>query len=184
MQPLSSSISTFGDDLAVHLREVRAAYDRLDRGAVAQIRRCKHASELELEAIYWRLAAAFQAHYPALVRRLANVVLLFPYARHRDRKYFSMGRFLSRSLGERAGAELRFRRVLAAEDADDLAHRLRGLLRLSEATSNPVDWGVLGRDMLWFFAESDATRRRWAQDFYAPLPHTPDDELSVDLPIA
>jgi CRISPR type I-E-associated protein CasB/Cse2 len=49
-----------------------------------------------------------------------------------------------------------------------LDHRLRGILRLACGSGAPVDWGVLGVDILWFFAESGSVRRRWAQDFYAP----------------
>jgi hypothetical protein len=45
---------------------------------------------------------------------------------------------------------------------------LRGILRLAAGDHAPVDWGGLGTDVLWFFAESDSVRRRWAQDFYAP----------------
>jgi hypothetical protein len=45
---------------------------------------------------------------------------------------------------------------------------LRGILKLASGDHVPLDWGVLGTDILWFFAESDSVRRRWAQDFYAP----------------
>ena len=71
---------------------------------------------------------------------------------------------------DRIGAALRFRRLLSCRDRerDELDHRLRGVLRLACADKAPVDWGVLGVDILWFFAESDSVRRRWAQDFYAP----------------
>jgi CRISPR type I-E-associated protein CasB/Cse2 len=46
---------------------------------------------------------------------------------------------------------------------------LRRVLRLACADKTPVDWGVLGVDILRFFADSDNVRRTWAQDFYAPI---------------
>ena len=47
-------------------------------------------------------------------------------------------------------------------------------MRLACGNRDPVDWGVLGTDMLWFFAESGSVRRRWAQDFYAPIQTRPE----------
>lgn len=184
MQAPNPLAPSHGDELAEQLRAVRDRYDQLSRGPVAQLRRCKSASELELEAAYWRVAGDFGQHHPRLARHLAQVVLLFPYARQRTSAAFSVGQFLRRSLGDQGGATLRFRRVLGAESRDELTHRLRGLLRLTAATGSPLDWGVLGRDMLWFFAESDATRRRWAQDFYAPVAREAITAPSTDLPIA
>jgi CRISPR type I-E-associated protein CasB/Cse2 len=75
---------------------------------------------------------------------------------------------LRTQLGDSDGATLRFRRLLDSRDPDDLDHRLRGIVRLAAGDHTPLDWGVFGTDILWFFAESDSVRRRWAQDFYAP----------------
>jgi CRISPR type I-E-associated protein CasB/Cse2 len=160
-----------GDDLAATVRAVRARYDKLERGQVAQLRRCRSAADLELEGGYWRVvgsAAKGAAHH------LAHVVLLFPYAAQGGGAKFSMGRFLHRYLGDGSGATLRVRRLLACETRDELDHRLRAILRFTSAAGGRVDWGVLGRDILWFLAESEATRRRWAQDFYAPIGAAPD----------
>lgn len=182
MQRSSTTAPDHGQQLVAGIRAVRARYDKLERGQVAQLRRCRSASDLELEATYWRVAGDFAKGSPNLSRHLAHVVLLFPYASHRTKTGFSVGRFLREKLGDKAGANLRFRRVLSVESRDDLDHRLRALLRLTAAGGAPVDWGILGRDMLWFLAESDATRRRWAQDFYAPMARETSVEPSVDLP--
>jgi CRISPR type I-E-associated protein CasB/Cse2 len=148
------------------LRAVRMRYDALERGKTAQIRRCRTADDIALEGTYWRIGEALaRAEW-----HLPHVVLLFPLARHatRERERFSFGRYLRKHLGDSDGATLRFRRLLDSSERDDLDHRLRGVLRLAAGDHAPLDWGVLGTDILWFFAESDIVRRRWAQDFYAP----------------
>jgi CRISPR type I-E-associated protein CasB/Cse2 len=148
------------------LRAVRGRYDQLDRGKTAQIRRCRTADDVALEGAYWRIGGAL-AHTQ---RNLPHVVLLFPLASHASNpgRRFSFGRYLRTQLGDSDGATLRFRRLLDSRDPDDLDHRLRGIVRLAAGDHTPLDWGVFGTDILWFFAESDSVRRRWAQDFYAP----------------
>jgi CRISPR type I-E-associated protein CasB/Cse2 len=178
MQP--SSVD-HGQQLVGNIRAARSRYDGLERGQKAQLRRCRSAADVELEATYWRVVGDFSKNHPNLARYLAHVVLLFPYASHKTRTSFAFGRFLRDHLGDKTGANLRFRRILGVESRDELDHRLRGLLRLTASGKAPVDWGVLGRDILWFFAESDFTRRRWAQDFYAPMARVSSGEPSASL---
>ena len=151
--------------LADAIRAVRGRYDQLERGKTATIRRCRTADEVALEGMYWRIGANL-AHEQ---RHLTHVVLLFPSVPHARRDTFSFGRYLRNQLGDGDGAALRVRRLLDCRDREELDHRLRGVLKLAAGDRTPVDWGVLGTDILWFFAESDAVRRRWAQDFYAPI---------------
>jgi CRISPR type I-E-associated protein CasB/Cse2 len=161
---VSDPVTNRASQLCASLRSLRRAYDALPRGDVAVLRRCRTSDDVAVEGAFWRIARSVtprQAH-------LAHVVLLFPFAGHSEREGFSFGRLLHRELGDDAGAALRFRRVVESRDRDELDHRLRGLLRLACGGGAPVDWGVLGVDILWFFAESGAVRRRWAQDFYAP----------------
>jgi CRISPR type I-E-associated protein CasB/Cse2 len=181
MQPNSPLVPGHGEQLAASIRDVRARYDQLERGPVAQLRRCRFASDLELEASYWRVAGDFSTSSPKFARHLSHVVLLFPYAGQHAKAGGAFGRFLRDQLGDKPGAALRFRRLLSVESRDDLDHQLRGLLRLAAGTGARVDWGGLGRDILWFFAESDNTRRRWAQEFYAPMARDASTELSTDL---
>jgi CRISPR type I-E-associated protein CasB/Cse2 len=152
------------NELATELRKVRVRYDALDRGQTAPLRRCRTAGDVGLESMFWRVAGPL-----ADAANLAHVVLLFPLAAHRTDVRFSFGRFLRGRLPDTDGAKLRFRRLLDSRDRDELDHRLRAMLRLTCADGASIDWGQLGRDILWFFAESDNVRRRWAQDFYAPL---------------
>ena len=152
-------------ELRADLHAVRQRYDQLDRGEIAKLRRCRTADDIAIEGAYWRTGgplAQQQIHLP-------HVVLLFSLAPQTSADRFSFGDFLRRQLGEGDGAKLRFRRLLDSRDRNDLDHRLRGLLRLASSDRAPVDWGSLGVDILWFFAESGAVRRRWAQDFYAPM---------------
>ncbi len=146
------------------IRGARARYDQLARGQTAVLRRCRTASEVALEGTFWRVAGALGREQ----RQLPQVVLLFPLASHSGREKFSFGGYLRRQLPDGDGSTLRFRRLLDSRDSDELSHRLRGILKLAGRDSATVDWGALGLDILWFFAESDDVRRRWAQDFYAP----------------
>jgi CRISPR type I-E-associated protein CasB/Cse2 len=151
------------------LRELRGRYDALKRGRTAAIRHCKTAEDLVLEPVYWQVAGPVA--YDRRGHDLPHVVLLFPLAPQLRGgiERFSFGRFLRRQLGDKDGAALRFRRLMASADLPDLDHRLRGVLRLACGLGAPVDWGVLGADILWFFHEGAYVRRRWAQDFYAPI---------------
>jgi CRISPR type I-E-associated protein CasB/Cse2 len=156
------------DQLQEDLREVRRRYDALRRGRTAPIRHCKTAADVALQGVYWHVGGDL-----ARDKRfdLAHVVLLFPLAPQArpSSATFSFGRFLRRKLGDGDGAALRFRRLIASADREELDHRLRGVLRLACADKTPVDWGNLGADILWLLAENSTVRRRWAQDFYAPL---------------
>lgn len=148
------------------IRQVRNRYDALERGRTAAIRRCKDADDVVLEAAFWHVGAELAR----AERYLPHVVLLFPVVSHKTQVRFSFGRYLRTQLGDGDGANLRFRRLLDSRDRDELSHRLRAVLRLAGGSGAPVDWGVLGADILWFFAASESVKRRWAQDFYAPLP--------------
>jgi CRISPR type I-E-associated protein CasB/Cse2 len=157
--------SPYDDPMRAAVRAVRIEYDKLSRGQKAALRRCRSEDEVALEGVYWRLGGAL-AHQR---RHLTGVVLLFPLASHATNERFSFGRYLRTAIGETDAAALRFRRLLDCRDRDELTHRLRGILKLASRDRAPVDWGSLGSDILSFFNESGAVRRRWAQDFYAPL---------------
>jgi CRISPR type I-E-associated protein CasB/Cse2 len=159
------------------VRTVRSRFDHLERGKIASLRRCRTAAEIVLEGVYWQVVDSLGREQV----NLSHVVLLFPLARHRTSESFSFGGFLRKQLGDSDGGTLRFRRVLDSRDRDELDHRMRGLLRLAARDGAAVDWGILGTDILWFFADSDRVRRRWAQDFYAPSSVTPGKPDIADL---
>ena len=165
MTEIQAATTRRAKDLVDAIRGVRARYDRLDRGQTAPLRRCRTADDVALEGAFWRIGEALAREQ----RHLSHVVLLFPVVPHITRDRFSFGRYLRAHLGERDSNALRFRRLLDSRDRDELDHRLRAILKLAAGDGSHVDWGILGKDMLWFFAESDDVRRRWAQDFYAPI---------------
>lgn len=154
------------EDLRAQVRDARARYDALRRGETAVLRRSRTATDIALEPVFWRIGGALAQSRNAF----SHVALHFPLAAQRRSQSlaFSFGRFLRGQLGDKDGPKLRMRRLLACRDRDELDHRLRAILRLACADGARVDWGVLGVDILWYFAESDTVRRRWAQDFYAP----------------
>ena len=165
MKPASTSGGA--DGLVADVRAVRARYDRLAPPEVAALRRCRTAADVVLDGTYWRIGgklAERQTH-------LAHVILLFPHARHDESRRFAMGTFLRRTLGDEAGAQRRFRRLLDSRERDELDRRLGSVLRLACSGGRGVDWGVLGRDILSFFAEGDDVKRRWARTFYT-VAHT------------
>ena len=154
--------STSKEDHYRELRAVRARYDALPAGDRAILRRCKTEDDVRLEGAYWRVVGDARG----VEHALATAVLLFPLAPHKTMNSFSFGRFLKQHLtSSEEGAALRVRRVVQAE-RDELAHRLRGLLRLSANGTHAVDWGVLGSDLVYF---GDRVRRTWTQDFFAPV---------------
>jgi CRISPR system Cascade subunit CasB len=153
------------------VRAVRKSYDALSRGDRATLRRASSGDEMQLEGAFWRLAG----YVPQSFRpRLASVVACFPAGPQlRHPGGFRVGSFLRReSKGTgppKASDALLFRRLLASEGLDQLTHEMRRVLTRLDA---PVDWGVLGCDMVYW---GDSVRRRWAQDFYAPLKEASDE---------
>lgn len=152
------------DRLRGRLRDARMRYDQLSQGHCAHIRRCKTASDLLVEGSYWRIGGAL-AHEE---QYLPHVVLLFPFASHVRHDRFSFGCYLHAHLGNPGGATFRFRRLLDSRDGPELDRQLRAIMRLVTRARAPVDWGVVGTDILDFYVKRNEVRRRWAQDFYAP----------------
>lgn len=154
------------------LRLVRRTYDALGPGEQAILRRCRTADEVLLEGAFWRVV---RSATPEVRSRLAPVVACFPGAKQLRAANggFRTGTFLRRLVPAkstlRAQDSLRFRQLVECRDRDELVHRLRRVLTHLAA---PVDWGVLGPDIYYW---GDGVRRRWTQDFYAPLKHEETD---------
>jgi CRISPR type I-E-associated protein CasB/Cse2 len=151
------------------IRGVRRAYDGgLAPGDRAVLRRCRDRDDVLLEGAFWQVVAGVTAQ-----RRpsLATTVLLFAAApQRRSTGRFRTGAFLRAALypGKRsvkAAEATRFRQLLQSRDESELAHRMRRLLAHADA---PVDWGVLGHDLVRW-QPAGLICRAWSQDFYAPL---------------
>ena len=141
-------------------RQLRTNYDRLSNGDKAVLRRCQSVDDVLLEGAFWRSTAGISPGSVAPLRWLAQLVLLFGTAEQlRTRQSpFRFGRFLARH----GIKEIRIRQLIHCRDPDELTARTGRLLRHVEA---PVEWGVLGRDLRYFFS-SDQARQRWTQDYF------------------
>ena len=159
---------------ATAIRRVRALYDgeHFGAGYKAILRRCARAGDVLEEGAFWYLVSA--AGIPVSeADAFAPIVLAFPAAKHGARSGFSLGRYLRRAIYDDAKEKelpqraTRFRQLLAVRDGerDELGRKLRRLLQQAyQKTEAPVDWGIVGADVLYW---GDAVRRRWASDFFA-----------------
>jgi len=156
------------DQLTVEqARDVRKSYDGLLPEERAALARCPDAQTIMMDRAFWKVAGST----PDDVRlRVAHLVACFPAAGQvAEPARFRAGAFLRSVL--HPGAETvdvaqatRYRQLVQARDVDELVHRIRRIL--TEA-KQPVDWGVLGRDM---FHWSDKVRKVWDKDFYGTPP--------------
>lgn len=147
-------------------RALRAGYDALPPGAKATLRRCATADELRTEGVFWRLVD--DARVPQEARfNMAFLAGCFDTAKA---GHNSFARWVRRTAydevkpGDLPARSLRFRRLLAAGDRDELVHHLRALLKHgSQKSKDGVDWGELGSDIYFW---GDVVRRRWAEQFF------------------
>lgn len=143
-----------------------------DRGALARLRRATSLAEvLAEEASFdlWRRLPT-DRRQPKRLPRMAVVAHVLAYVRE-DRSQGENGRPLRaiEAVG-RCSAEdahsailkpLRFRRLLAAREDDELMRDMRRLVALADGRINVGDLGA----SLFFW--NDATRTRWAFNYYA-----------------
>lgn len=155
-----------------------------DRAALARLRRAGTVAEGMAEEathdLFGRLGhSCFDArHFP----RAAVVAMVLAHVRA-DPKPGEKGRrpTAARTVGRTSMGDpdsalmkpLRFRRLLACRDDEDLAREMRRLVALAGET---VDVGDLARSILYW---NDATRARWAFDYYAPGRPAPDTSATT-----
>jgi CRISPR type I-E-associated protein CasB/Cse2 len=150
-------------------RDVRNRYEKLGPGPCAVLRRCATREELHQEGWFWRLMSDVDATDRGW---LAQLVVCFPSAGHREDDRFDLGAHVRRriygdvKLDDLVKRGIAFRRLLAARDREDLTHQIRRVLLRAAQPREPrgaVDWGVVGADLKFW---SDGVRRRWATGFY------------------
>jgi CRISPR system Cascade subunit CasB len=133
---------------------------RADR---ADLCRCRGESDVALVPSFYRLVSALrEPGYNPSLHRLATVAGVLAHVR-RDADD-AMGRAMSRSHG--AGpvlSEARFRRLLAAEDRQDLYSQLVRCVRLLGNSAPLLD---LANAAYWW---NEAVRKRWAYDYYSDV---------------
>jgi CRISPR type I-E-associated protein CasB/Cse2 len=173
----------------------RAERGNLSRGDIATLKRCAVPADARMEGVFWALArpvidgrcrfiddeAARERAEHTVAEALSVVLCAYGRAPSAAQSK-SFGRWLYEGLSEKrvpaAGAAMRFRQLVAARTADELAHRLRTMITFVGA---PLDWATLTEDVIaWASSERqrDATLRKWAQDFYTTGERDDGDERS------
>lgn len=156
-----------------------------DRAALARLRRAGTVAEGMAEeathALYDRLGYGRLDPRRLRFPRVAVVAMVLAHVRA-DAKADERGRPTAArtvgraSLGDPDSARmkpLRFRRLLACRDDEDLAREMRRLVALAGET---VDVGDLARSILYW---NDDTRARWAFAYYAAGRSAPSDDTAT-----
>lgn len=153
-----SERSTAGDIVREWWRSLRD-----ERGARADLRRCRTTLEVhfvpKFQALAQRLPSEIRDDWKA--NRLAAVAAVMVHVED-DLGAGSFAEFLaSPASGDRARlSDLRFRRLLACEDPDDLLTTFRRAVQVAGGEA-PVS-SLAGDLLRW----NDRTRKRWAADYY------------------
>lgn len=88
----------------------------------------------------------------------------------------ALRRLVGRDLKPEHPVVRRFTMLGTAQDFDEVAHHLRGLVQLLRTQDIPLDYGLLAADLLrWQHLRARAgVRLRWGRDFYTSTPAEPD----------
>jgi CRISPR system Cascade subunit CasB len=144
-----------------------------DRGALARLRRAGNLAEIMAEEATLDLYHRFGFTREEAARRLPRVAAIVHVLAHvrSDEKPGEDGRRRSAiaAVGRQSSSDedsaklkpIRFRRLLAARDNDELMREMRRLVALADRTINVGD---LAASLLWW---NDTTRTRWAFDYHA-----------------
>ncbi|HLD66682.1 MAG TPA: type I-E CRISPR-associated protein Cse2/CasB [Pseudomonas sp.] len=176
-------MSEYAQSFIAHLERL---HER-DRGALAILRRSLGFAPGAYAPAYpyvERFVAAERHAQDA--SRLALYLVAGLYAAHPRQ----VAKNLASSLGElmrqrdSASIEQRFIALLGA-DAENLAVYLRQIISLLAAGDQPLDYGVLLKDLsVWLNPHidperRDAVRQRWARDFYRVLAAPASEQIST-----
>ena len=166
-------MSEYAQSFIAHLQRL---HER-DRGALAILRRSLGFAPGAYAPAYpyvERFVAAERHAQDA--SRLALYLVAGLYAAHHRQAAKNLATSLGEMMRQRdsASIEQRFIALLGA-DAENLAIYLRQIISLLAAGDQPLDYGVLLRDLsVWLNPHidperRDAVRQRWARDFYRVL---------------
>ncbi|WP_394831264.1 type I-E CRISPR-associated protein Cse2/CasB [Pendulispora rubella] len=153
-----------------NMQAARTAYEALYEGTRIETTIRHAASSLELVPALHAItlphqeiarAAGVAAEDLAAWWRLGIVLLLYPYARHRVDGGFNFGRHVHRH----APRAERYFDVLLTQKVPErgmFVRALRTILIRTRRQHAPVDWTLLGEDILWWNSEtSTAWRQGW-----------------------
>jgi CRISPR system Cascade subunit CasB len=151
-----------------------------DKGERAELKRAENPLRVAFSPVYHDLLRRLQeAGYGLGVGDRERLAVLAGLAAH-VKQHTDNGRSLAAQMGspklgsdKATVSELRFRRILAIDDLNELYTQLRRTLSLLDGTANLVDLArVLFR---WRpIAEQNPydPRKNWAYDYYAAAPHS------------
>jgi len=149
---------------------LRSWWKRLDanRGGRAELRRTASPSDVVYAPVYHELVRDFSGHGQAFSReKLAAVAGLAARVKTDTGEgvSFSAQMATPRSAGGGAAVSgLRFRRLIAVNDPEELFPLIVRTLNLLDGKVNLAD---LARAIYWW---NDSTKKRWAYDYYAAAP--------------
>lgn len=165
----ASRMFTEGDESSELLVSWWQALDQ-DRGKRANLRRAAGPSEVAFEPSFHNLLTRLRAHRYAMGRE-GTVVLAAVAGLAAHVKSHVGGASVARQMAtpKSPGASapvsgLRFRRLLAVSDRDELYPLLVRLVRLLDGRVNIVS---LANSVFWW---NERTKREWAYDYYATSP--------------
>lgn len=165
-QPLKSLFQR-GDDSAAILRTWWEGLEQ-DKGERAAMRRASSPAEVTFSPAYHHLLGQLQQHaYKANQDALAVVAGLSAHIKEDAASGKSLAQQMasSRTIGSGAKVSgLRFRRLLAVTQRDDLYPLLIRIIRLLDGKVNLIDLA----NAVYYWNEK--VRRRWAYDYYATAP--------------
>lgn len=131
-----------------------------DRGARAELRRCRTPAEIRRSRSFYELFFAVSKTTHVNRERLALVAGVTAEVRVHEARPF--GRALSgRTADEAMLKEGRFRRLLRIEDHGELFRDARRAVRLTDQTANVAE---LAHTLYWW--DQDWIRARLAEDYY------------------
>ena len=141
---------------------------RGDRAALARLRRCATVNEAVFEPATLALSHDLDAGEHQL-ERVALIAAVLAHVRENDESRRSVARQMGiAENGTAAMSELRFRRLLQADTADEQLIGFRRLVALAGRNLNVRDLA----SALWRW--DDADRRRWVYAYYnAPINDSP-----------
>lgn len=145
---------------------LRSWWKRLDenRGGRAELRRTASPSDVVYAPVYHDLVRDFSSHGLAFSKeKLAAVAGLAARVKADtgDEVSFPTQMATPRSAGGAAVSGLRFRRLLAVKDPEELFPLIVRILSLLDGKVSLAD---LAKAVYWW---NDSTKKRWAYDYYA-----------------
>ena len=151
---------------------------RKDRAAMARLRRCRRPLDALMSPAALSLLARFSnRHRGRRAESVAALAAVLGHVRESDAALTiarTIGRDSFNDEDSAALSEGRFRRLMQADDPEELQRAMTRLVRFMGQRVNVSD---LAESMLWW---NDRTKRRWIFDYYAVAMAAPEAPPQAD----